>query len=78
MHIDVGHVDLNDLLYWWKNHEDEFSCLSRVATNVLYVPATNASRERNFSVGGLLVQERRTSLSSESVDSILFLHNNMQ
>jgi hypothetical protein len=27
MHINVGHVDLNDLLDSWKNHEDEFSCL---------------------------------------------------
>jgi hypothetical protein len=71
MHINMGRVDLNDLLNWWKNYEDEFSCLSRVARNVLGVPATSASSERNFSVAGLAIQKRRTSLSSESVDSIV-------
>jgi hypothetical protein len=29
-------------------------------------------------VAGLIVKERRTRLSSENVDSVLFLHNNMQ
>jgi hypothetical protein len=74
MHISACHVDLSDLLAWWKNHE-EFSCSSRVSGNVFSVPATSASSERTFSVFGLVVQERRTNLSSESVDSILFLHN---
>jgi hypothetical protein len=35
MHINVSHIDLNDLLDWWKNHEEKFKYLSRVATNVL-------------------------------------------
>jgi hypothetical protein len=68
MHIDAGHVKINDLLDWWKTQEKEFKHLSRIAKHVLlYLPPAE-----------LVVQERRTSLSSESVDSSLCLHNNMQ
>jgi hypothetical protein len=77
MHIDARHIKLKDLLDWWKNQEKEFKHLS-IARHVLCVPATSASSERTFSAAGLVVHERRTSLSSESVDSILFLHNCMQ
>jgi hypothetical protein len=43
MHIEAGHVKLNDLLDWWKNQEKEFKHLSRIARHVLSVPATSAS-----------------------------------
>jgi hypothetical protein len=68
MHIDAGHVKINDLLYWWKTQEKEFKHLSRIARHVLVY----------LQPAELVVQERRTSLSSESVDSILCLHNSMQ
>jgi hypothetical protein len=75
MHVDAGHVKFNDLLDWCKGQEKEFKHLSRIDRHVLCVPATSASSERNFSAVRLIVQERRTSLNSEIVDSILFLHN---
>jgi hypothetical protein len=58
------------------DQEKEFKHLSRIARHVLCVLATSASSERNFSAAGFVVQERRTS--SESVDSILLLHKNLQ
>lgn len=45
MHINVSQANLSDLLDWWKNHEEEFSYLSKVARNVLCMPATSASNE---------------------------------
>jgi hypothetical protein len=57
MHINVCHVDLNDLLDRRKN-EDELTYLSRSARNVLCVPTTSASSVRNFSVARLVMQER--------------------
>jgi hypothetical protein len=27
MHVNVGHVDLNESFDWWKNYEDELCCL---------------------------------------------------
>jgi hypothetical protein len=67
IHINVGYDDLIGLLEWWKNREEGFRYLSIIATS--------ASGEGNVSVAWLVVQKRRTSLSCESVDSILFLHN---
>jgi hypothetical protein len=57
--------------------EDEFKYLSRVAKNVLCVPITNVSIERECSVARLVVKEYWTSFSSASVDSILLLYNMM-
>jgi hypothetical protein len=44
VYINVGLIGLNDLLDWWRNREEEFRCLSRLAENILCEPATSASR----------------------------------
>ena len=62
-----------DLLKWWKNNAAEFPKLSRTARQILVIPASSASSERNFSSAGQVISERRTCLSSVNVDSILFL-----
>jgi hypothetical protein len=54
LHIDAGHVKINDLLDWWKNQQ-EFKHLSRIPRHVHCVPATSASSERNFSAAGFVV-----------------------
>jgi hypothetical protein len=67
------------MLDWWKNHDEHFRYFSTAAKNVLYLSITNASNARNFSIAGLVVLAHHlTSLSSESADCILFLHNSMQ
>ena len=52
--------------------------LYAVARKVLCVPAPSAASERLFSTAGRLLEKRRTSLARSSVNSLLFLHSNMQ
>ena len=40
------------------------------------IPASSAASERSFSAAGCTVSARRTALSSENVDDILFIHSN--
>ena len=48
--------------------------LTTVAHTMLAVPATSTSSERAFSLAGRILEERRTQLSPDTVDSLLFLH----
>ncbi len=44
-----------DPLMWWKQHQQEFPDLSRMARQYLAVPATSVSPERFFSRVGLVL-----------------------
>jgi hypothetical protein len=68
--------ETDDLLLWWKQHENAYPNLSKLAKKYLNIPASSASSERNFSAAGLVLSER-TRLSPENVDSILFLHDSL-
>jgi len=48
--------------------------LTTVALCVLSIAATSTPLERAFSLAGRTLEERRTQLSTSSVDSLLFLH----
>ena len=43
-----------DPLMWWKQHQEEFPDLARMARQYLTVPATSTSPERFFSRVGLV------------------------
>ncbi|KAI2644598.1 Zinc finger protein 618 [Labeo rohita] len=61
------------LLNFW---QEMSGGLVPVARKLLAIPATSTPSERSFSVAGRLIEERRTSLSPECVDTLLFLHSN--
>lgn len=50
---------------------------SRVALGVLSIPASSACSERVFSTAGRVVEKRRTRLSANSIDNLLFLHSKL-
>lgn len=67
-----------DILQWWKDHSNEYPALSILGSYYLSIPASSASSEREFSKAGLTINERRTRLNPETVDSILMLHSSLQ
>jgi len=66
----------DDLLQWWKQQVETFPKLSSLAQGILAVPATSAPSERVFSIAGLVLQAKRSSLAPENVNEIIFVHNN--
>lgn len=63
-------------LEWWRRNEHTFPKVAQVAKKVLAVPATSVPSERIFSAAGLLINKLRNRLSSDLVDSIIFLNKN--
>ena len=66
-----------DILHFWKYNENLFPSLARLARNILCVPASSVSCESAFSVTGRTLENRRTCLSTLSVNAIMFLNSNM-
>ena len=65
----------HSILQWWKLHEADFPGLAIIARRTLGIMPTSAASERNFSLAGHVVDERRSSLRSDSVNNILLLNS---
>ena len=65
-------------LLWWKSNQERFPVISKVARQLLCVPATSVPSERIFSTAGLVVSNLRSSLKSENTDMLIFLNKNLQ
>jgi len=66
-----------DMMEFWKDNWALLPQLFKVACRILCVPASSSASERVFSTAGRLLEKRRTNLSSNSTNSLLFLHSNM-
>lgn len=67
---DDEHVDL---LAWWKDNECQFPVLSQFACDVLLVPLSSVSSEATFSSAERIIEERRSSLTSQMVETLTCL-----
>lgn len=67
-----------DPLQWWEKHSSLFPKLQRLAKKYLSIPATSVPAERLFSKAGELVSHRRSALSDENINMILFLYKNLE
>ena len=66
--------EVSDLLEFWKKARTMWPALASVARGILSVPATSTPSERSFSVAGRTLETRRSRLSPDTVDELLFLH----
>lgn len=68
----------DDPLGWWKEHEDQYPFLSRVAKKHLCIPGTSVPSERVFSTVGDIISAKRSVISPEHLDQLLFLNKNIK
>jgi len=66
-----------DMMQFWSDNKSLFPKLFSVVRRVLCIPASSAASERVFSTAGRLLDKRRSTLSSNNVNDLLFLHSNM-
>lgn len=67
-----------DPLCWWKKNQVLYPMISKLAKRYLCIPGTSVSAERVFSTAGDIVTAQRSTLDSEHVDQLLFLHKNLK
>jgi len=66
------------ILEWWKTNSARLPSLSKLARSYLAIPASSTSSERMFSIAGNIINCRRTNLTSETVNKLVFVRDNIQ
>jgi hypothetical protein len=64
-------------LTWWRAHHSKYPSLAVVARAYLGIPATSVACERTFSKCGRVCSERRSLLSPQHVEQLVFLASNL-
>lgn len=63
---------------WWWQHKNEFPQLFKLFLKVSSIPATSASSERDFSIAGLIVDDRRSLILPKNVQNIIIARNRLE
>ncbi|XP_059923557.1 E3 SUMO-protein ligase ZBED1-like [Gadus macrocephalus] len=64
-------------LTWWRSREGELPLLARLAGHYLCVPGTSVASERVFSTAGDIITAKRSCITPEHVNELLFLNKNL-
>lgn len=67
-----------DPLSWWKTNESTLPQLSDFARKYLCIAASSCASERVFSTSGLILSPRRSRLTQENIDMLVFLSKNLE
>lgn len=62
---------------WWFARKEKYPSLYKIAMQHLIVPATSAESERIFSLAGNLVTVKRSRLTGEHLNMLIFLNKNL-
>ncbi|KAM4703049.1 E3 SUMO-protein ligase ZBED1-like [Rhinophrynus dorsalis] len=65
-----------DPLQWWKMHHTQYPLLARAARKLLAIPATSVPTNWLFTDAGMAVYRKRSALTAEHVDMLIFLNAN--
>ncbi|XP_022835410.1 zinc finger BED domain-containing protein 4-like [Spodoptera litura] len=68
--------NLNSPLEWWKNRQFVYPHLKQIFVTHCNIVATSVPCERIFSKTGLIINQRRTRLTTSKVEQIMFLNIN--
>lgn len=64
-------------LKWWQTNQSKYPTVAVVARMFLCIPATSVASERVFSKCGRVCSERRSLLSPQHVEHLVFLSQNI-
>lgn len=71
-----AHLSIDPLL-WWRENKIDFPYISEIVQETFCIMATSVPCERVFSKAGLILSDRRASLSANKVKQLLFLNSNL-
>lgn len=75
-YLDIPEVQMDvDVLQWWKKNAALFPCLSKMARDILAIPASSVSVERFFSTGSLVMTKLRASLKDETLRQLMLINS---
>jgi hypothetical protein len=63
-------------LEFWKSNSKSYPRLAVLSRKYLCIPATSTPSERIFSLAGNIITKKRSLLSAENVDRLIFLNKN--
>jgi hypothetical protein len=61
------------LLEFWRTHQARLPLLSTIAKRILVIQGSSSESERHFSAGGMIVSEKRSRASADTVESLIVL-----
>ena len=78
MYLQYPSLDIDESPFKrWKLECNRMPLLSVAARKYLCICATSVTSERVFSIGGQLVNSRRSRLNPDKVNSLIFLAKNL-
>jgi hypothetical protein len=79
-YLNEAYEDINSCpLKWWQEiGKAKFPFLYKCAKHFLAIPASEVSSERVFSYTGNILSDERSSLSTQKVEMLLFIKQNMK
>lgn len=75
IHFQVTKIDDFELDKWWEDHKKYFPNIFNLYMVVYSSTATSCPAERAFSLTGRTIEDRRTSLLPETVNSLVVARN---
>jgi hypothetical protein len=61
-----------DVLKWWKRNQDQYPVFAKMAPDFLAIPLLTVASESIFSTAGMVINKYRSSLSSETVEALIY------
>jgi len=78
LQVNQVHTANDDVLQFWKSHTTVLPLLSQIAASYLGISASSVPVESLFSTAGLVLNGKRSSLSPEHLNKIVFIHDNFK